>query len=421
MEIFHKNIEKVQEFLEKNEVKYIMFFMLLLFSSSIALVDQFSVIKIIKNLYIILFPILLFVVLIKKKQLKMDIKDVNLMFLILCLYSIITVIWSQARGQSFKNSILLLGTTIIAIYIGKNFKKDEVFKILLIWFTLMVVINLLCLIFRAPFIFDLEEKRYSFVIRGIFKHRNTLGLYMNMTITLCLWFILNLKNNKKLRNLCILNIIGASILLYLSKSMTSMLLLGVFIFLLILTRYKKFNKLLIYSIVPVILFLVYLIVNQPNWYVELLGSIGRNPTLTNRSVIWKGCLAGIQTKPLLGYGYTGYWSNNIYSVNFVATFYGGLPVNAHNGYLDIILDFGVLGALFIIPIFFITMSRVKKLNNCDKIEEMKYLSYSLSFIVFILIQNLIESPIIRHISTNYILIIICFNIIQQLWNKHKID
>jgi O-antigen ligase len=63
--------------------------------------------------------------------------------------------------------------------------------------------------------------------------------------------------------------------------------------------------------------------------------LGRDPTLTKRTVIWTFALQMIEARPLLGYGYGVFWD----SAGSVAQ-----VVNAHNGYLTVILDLGVLGA-----------------------------------------------------------------------------
>jgi len=163
------------------------------------------------------------------------------------------------------------------MYISKNYEKEEIMKSLLIWFFALVVINLVLVVFKFDIIYQIEETRYNNAIKGIFKHRNTLGLYMSMAIGVGLWFIL--QNKEKVNKyIPIATVICGGILLYLSKSMTSLLLGILIIFLIYFTRYKKFNTILCYSIIPLMIIGVLVLVFTPNWFKEILESLGRNST-----------------------------------------------------------------------------------------------------------------------------------------------
>src|SRR6185437_89184 len=75
---------------------------------------------------------------------------------------------------------------------------------------------------------------------------------------------------------------------------------------------------------------------------KLLGAIGRDATLTNRTEIWK-VIAKHPVDWLFGKGYLMYWdSMGVFEMQ------GNLVElkTAHNGYLDIYLDGGMLGILF---------------------------------------------------------------------------
>jgi O-antigen ligase len=78
----------------------------------------------------------------------------------------------------------------------------------------------------------------------------------------------------------------------------------------------------------------------------LLQLLGRNPTLTGRTMIWERCLS-IVTNPLLGAGYENFWLGSrlakmweyIYGFN-----------QAHNGYLEIYLNRGWVGVALLVTI-----------------------------------------------------------------------
>jgi O-antigen ligase len=74
------------------------------------------------------------------------------------------------------------------------------------------------------------------------------------------------------------------------------------------------------------------------------GSLGRDPTLTGRSTIWNAVLS-TQTNPLLGTGYESFWLGDRLIKVWRQT---GPGINeAHNGYLEIYLNQGIIGLLLL--------------------------------------------------------------------------
>jgi exopolysaccharide production protein ExoQ len=74
---------------------------------------------------------------------------------------------------------------------------------------------------------------------------------------------------------------------------------------------------------------------------NLLGYVGRDPTLTGRTVIWRLALA-MDTSPLLGAGYESFWIGE--RLESLQRNYPGMVLNqAHNGYIETYLNLGWLG------------------------------------------------------------------------------
>lgn len=407
----NRDKDKIINICNSNWFKYGLVFLTMLLSSSIELVTDIEIINMGKNAFFIIVPLILIVLMIKNKQIN---KDINITFLLLCVFSFISVIWSISPKDTIKGSILLVGTTILAMYISKNYEKEEIMKSLLIWFFALVVINLVLVVFKFDIIYQIEETRYNNAIKGIFKHRNTLGLYMSMAIGVGLWFIL--QNKEKVNKyIPIATVICGGILLYLSKSMTSLLLGILIIFLIYFTRYKKFNTILCYSIIPLMIVGVLVLVFTPNWFKEILESLGRNSTLTGRSVIWAGVIAAIVYKPLLGYGFGAFWTVNPHSVLFVLSEYKyELPVNSHNGYLDLLIEFGVVGVIAIIIWIAYMVKKLKETTKVNLNKNNKYIGYIMSYFIFILVFNLVESSLMKPCNSSYILLVVFTNMLSRI-------
>ena len=78
----------------------------------------------------------------------------------------------------------------------------------------------------------------------------------------------------------------------------------------------------------------------PEIFVAIIHAFGKNATLTGRTGLWKGLLA-TDTHPLLGAGFESFWLgsrlNNIWSI------FPWQPNEAHNGYLEVYLNLGIIG------------------------------------------------------------------------------
>jgi O-antigen ligase len=76
---------------------------------------------------------------------------------------------------------------------------------------------------------------------------------------------------------------------------------------------------------------------------ELLSLIGKDPTMTQRTVIWQAVLTPIAKHPVVGYGYSAFWQGlRGESANTVLVT-GWAERQAQDGYLDVMLQLGLLG------------------------------------------------------------------------------
>lgn len=86
------------------------------------------------------------------------------------------------------------------------------------------------------------------------------------------------------------------------------------------------------------------------------GMLGRKSNLTGRTGIWKACLAAADS-PVLGTGFESFWNTNVNKVAIHLPDYDAKTihnlVSAHNGYIEVYLDLGVVG-LFLIALIIIS-------------------------------------------------------------------
>ena len=116
---------------------------------------------------------------------------------------------------------------------------------------------------------------------------------------------------------------------------------------------------------------------------DLAGAVGRDPTLTGRSNIWEAVLS-THTNPILGTGYESFWLGS--RLDHVWELAGHVN-EAHNGYLEIYLNLGLIGD-FLLLVFMIASYR----TICRKLSpSFKLASLTLALWTIMLFYNMTES------------------------------
>ncbi|MEO0768767.1 MAG: O-antigen ligase family protein, partial [Cyanobacteria bacterium J06649_4] len=134
--------------------------------------------------------------------------------------------------------------------------------------------------------------------------------------------------------------------------------------------------------------ILYLQTNLANF----LGYFGKGTDLSGRSDIWPPILDMIAKKPLLGYGYEGFWRGEASPAEVVWQVAGWPSPHAHNGFLDILLAIGWVGGIIFLVSFFLTLTTSFKLIRITK---MTYAICPVIVLVFIMLSNTTESNLFK--------------------------
>lgn len=77
----------------------------------------------------------------------------------------------------------------------------------------------------------------------------------------------------------------------------------------------------------------------------VFGLLGKDASLTGRTEIWDAVLRQVHERPWLGYGYGAFWADREGPVGFVRSEVDWLTPTAHNGWLELLLGVGWVGAI----------------------------------------------------------------------------
>jgi Lipid A core - O-antigen ligase and related enzymes len=265
----------------------------------------------------------------------------------------LTIIWSAYPFPTFKRWTKEIGAIPVLLIILTDTNPIEAIKVI---FTRCAYVLFAFSVLTIKYIPEIarDYNRHSGLaeIHGIAQQKNSLGESAAVFGLIVVWQLLD-SARKRPRDYFkapvlqwVITILMGLWLLHQCGSLTSMIALGVGTALLLSTKIRFFEnkRLAIVWIclvaVPIFFLLDHLLgISQP-----LLTMLGRDATLTNRTEIWKA-VASHPVNPVFGCGYLNFWD-----VVGAIDLEGGEAdlKTAHNGYLEIFLDGGYLGILFLI-------------------------------------------------------------------------
>ncbi|MGQ8365241.1 O-antigen ligase family protein [Glaciecola sp. 1036] len=150
-------------------------------------------------------------------------------------------------------------------------------------------------------------------------------------------------------------------------------------------------------------------------YEFILSLLGRDPGLTNRTIIWELLDKYIMEEFFFGYGFGAFWASDAVS-GFMERW--GFIGNAHSGYYEVMLNIGAIGFIILAGIMLFSFFRLIQSFIFDR-----DISLSTTLFVILILQavvNYIGFIILNHNSVDMFLYLICFFIsMKQHTNKNQ--
>ncbi len=335
------------------------------FRERITDVEQITSSNIINQvLYTALFLVSFVLLIPKKEELFIIIKREKFLFLFI-LFSFITIVWSDYSFFTFKRifRITAVVLTILSflLYVQDSREIVKTFKYIIypyLFFTLVVV-------FVVPGAKDPQFHTW----RGFTSHKNTLGQISLISTVLCFIFY-KLEDSLLKKTIAAFMLLIAVVLLFGAYSSTSILtflfLVGLSLILMMDIIFKPLGIGRTISVATATTFFI-LFLGLMIWLPELEKIIpalfGKDTTFSGRTDLWEYLFDEIKSHPLLGTGYQAYWVPDNPRVMLLYKSFVWLPNQAHNGYIDILLQTGVFGFLlvvFMIINYFVNFLKIRK-------------------------------------------------------------
>ncbi len=300
----------------------------------------------------------------------------NWPLVVLCMIAGASVIWSVSPDDTLRRTIALTMTTLCGLYLGMRFRQEELLRLLAWGLGITLVMSLLVSV-ALPDI-GVMKGTLAGAWRGVFAHKNQLGSTMLLAVVV---YALLAYQTKRYRKLAIVATAAAFALVVLSSSQTAVLicilLAGLFVF-------SRLMSLPLRHAVPMTAIAVAValaVAIAGGFLIEpLLASMGRDITLTGRSVIWAGILDSASERPWLGYGYEAFWVTTVQEER------------AHNGFLDVLLGFGGVGLLVLLASYVMAVRDGTRLLRLPGRKEGYWV---LIFLGMYFLQNMTEATLLK--------------------------
>lgn len=331
--------------------------------------------------------------LILKRSSLLEIKNIirkNILIILFFILLYLSAFWSTNYIITLEKALIMTSMLFFAVYFALRFSYKEHLSLMISTYLIFIIINFL-LIFLFPNLGISGE--FPGAWEGIFNHKNPLGKSSALGVLLMVFGFIEEKRALKksfiliiLSLLVILTIKSQSITAIASIILIALIALAGFI-LKKVSRKVKITAILILTALLLIASIIFILS-----YHSILGSLGKDSTLTGRTEIWNYLLTSTNGYFLKGHGFGGFWimqdgpSAKINLLLYDSIFHG------HNGFLDTFIDLGAIGLglliLIIINASYLSIRLALKQRNFQAL-------FPICFIIFLIFYNLTDSLFFR--------------------------
>jgi exopolysaccharide production protein ExoQ len=145
----------------------------------------------------------------------------------------------------------------------------------------------------------------------------------------------------------------------------------------------------------------------------LLALVGRSSDLTNRLDIWAAVTDLAVQRPVAGWGWVSYWAPWVPPFDDLAVIKGVTYLQAHNAWLDVFLQLGVLG-LVVVGLLVLTTLLRSWVYAMDGPRESALLPFAL--LAALLVHSLAESRLLIEIGWA-LLVIVSIRTATHRWER----
>jgi O-antigen ligase len=302
--------------------------------------------------------------------------------------------WSIAPDVTFRRSIALLMTTLFGLYLAARYDWREFIELLAGVFLLLAVGNYIaCLLFPG---FGVHATIHPGAWKGLWYEKNMMGAQMVVGL-LALSAAAVIAPAR--RRLWIFGAVLCALLVILSTSTTALLgmllALGGMMALGLFRRGGPLPVLVVWGGVAGVGAFLALLLLAPEAFFAL---VGKDPTLTGRTGIWEALFRRFELRPWQGYGFGAFWIDPWGPRWFIKNEVQWDAPNAHNGWLDILVQLGIVGLALAASHFIISV-----VAAISRLRQGPEAYWAILFMVLFALFSISESTVMQYNGISWVM------------------
>jgi O-antigen ligase len=310
------------------------------------------------------------------------------MFLFL-LYCGISITWSDFPDVSFKRYIKDIGNLLmVLIVLSESAPVEAIITLFKRCTYILIPLSVVMIKYYPTFGRSYSAFTGAVSLTGVTNNKNSLGVMCAVCGIGIFWNLVSIwRSNKISTNKLQVLVQGLMLImtiwvLIMANSSTSLVCFVIGTGIVVVMEVKAARSSSVY-VLPAILVLIggYMMTNPVGF---LTGMVGRDETFTGRTEIWQMALEMVEN-PIIGGGYSSFWLGDRLHTFWSRYTWG--PTEAHNGYLEIYLDLGVIGIILLAGILISSFRAIVTLVRSD----LEFGALKLAMLVSVIMYNITES------------------------------
>ena len=262
------------------------------------------------------------------------------LFILLAAWTMASCIWSQLPFISLQWSSIAILNIGLAFYLFLRFTPEQQLRLFLLLGSVCVLLSIFLALALPNYGIDHTVDTNAW--RGMYAQKNMCSMVTEFLLIPGLYASVTSLRGKLFR----LAYICLSVFLIImtqsaSGKVTLIALFFYYVAMKLLARLRRNERVLL--LLGGSLLAAISAAGVLSTFTEIALFLGKDPTLTGRTVIWEAMIPSVMKHPLLGYGYRAFWRGfQGESANVSLASHWAVP-SAHNGFLEILITLGLIG------------------------------------------------------------------------------
>jgi O-antigen ligase len=253
-------------------------------------------------------------------------------------WGLASTLWSSSPSAAFSAGLGAVFSTFFAIYVFSRFSRRRIIVILMWVFMVLAVGNVILALFLPAY--GIDHFNHEGAWQGVFPQKNELGNAMVCGLAVGIAFRAQSFLERAWRA-TLLVVSTAEVFLSQSREawVAALLVIILYLFIKLLSRVALYDSrsLMVLCSGSTFVLGALAIAYGP----ILLRVLDRDATLTGRTDIWRATVEQFSGHWMLGYGLNSFWGSP--EANGVYVLLRWTPSSSHNGYLETLLQVGIVG------------------------------------------------------------------------------